>query len=132
MDKIICVDFDGTCVIHEYPDIGADVPHCVEVLKRLDANGVKIILWTMRHGETLQMAVDWFARKEIPLFGINQNPQQSEWTQSPKCYAQIYIDDAALGCPLKYPINGKRSFVDWQAVEKLLQEENILLKLSRW
>lgn len=123
MDKIICVDFDGTCVMHEYPDIGADVPFCVEVLKRLDANGVKIILWTMRHGDTLQMAVDWFARKEIPLFGINQNPQQLEWTQSPKCYAQIYIDDAALGCPVKYPKGGNRPFVDWQAVEKLLQEK---------
>ena len=123
MDKIIAVDFDGTCVMHEYPDIGADAPFCVEVLKRLDANGVKIILWTMRHGETLQMAVDWFARQNIPLFGVNENPQQIEWTQSPKCYAQAYIDDAAIGCPVKQPMNGNRPFVDWQAVEKLLEEK---------
>ena len=25
-NKVVCVDFDGTCVMHEYPKIGADVP----------------------------------------------------------------------------------------------------------
>jgi hydroxymethylpyrimidine pyrophosphatase-like HAD family hydrolase len=124
MDKIIAVDFDGTVVTHEYPDVGNDVPYAVEVLKRLDANGVKIILWTMRHGAELQDAVDWYEKKGIPLFGVNQNPQQIEWTQSPKCYAQVYVDDAALGCPVKRPMNSTgRPFVDWQAVEKLLQEK---------
>lgn len=124
MDKIIAVDFDGTVVTHEYPDVGNDVPYAVEVLKRLDANGVKIILWTMRHGTELQDAVNWYEKKGIPLFGINQNPQQIEWTQSPKCYAQVYVDDAAIGCPVKRPMSDKgRPFVDWQAVEKLLQEK---------
>ncbi len=45
--KIVCVDFDGTCVIHEYPRIGEDVPNAVNVLKKLNENQVKIILWTM-------------------------------------------------------------------------------------
>jgi hypothetical protein len=101
--------------------VGSDVPYCFEVLKRLEGNGVKLILWTMRDGAHLKDAVDWFEKKDLPLFGVNQNPQQIEWTQSPKCYAQIYIDDAALGCPLIHPGNGIRPFVDWRAVEKLLQ-----------
>lgn len=125
-NKIVAVDFDGTCVTHEYPDVGKDVPFAFEVLKRLEMNGVKIILWTMRSGEKLQDAVDWFASKHIELWGINENPTQKEWTQSPKCYAPIYIDDAALGCPLIPSYNGGRLMVDWKQIEKLLQEKNYL------
>ena len=37
---------------------------------------------------------------------------------SPKCYAQLYIDDAALGCPLIYdPEISDRPFVNWNEVE---------------
>ncbi len=42
--KVVCVDFDGTCVMHEYPKIGEDVPNAVSVLKKLNENQVKIIL----------------------------------------------------------------------------------------
>lgn len=123
-NKIIAVDFDGTCVTHEYPDVGKDAPYAVEVLKRLEANGVNIILWTMRSDSHLQDAVDWFEQKGIELWGVNENPEQCSWTQSPKCYAPIYIDDAALGCPLLAPLyNGGRAVVDWKSVEKLLQEK---------
>jgi hypothetical protein len=33
-NKIACVDFDGTCVMHEYPQIGDDVPNAINVLKK--------------------------------------------------------------------------------------------------
>lgn len=51
----------------------------------------------------LQDAIDWFKKYDIPLFGVNEkkNPTQKDWTSSPKPYAHIYIDDAALGVPLK-------------------------------
>lgn len=54
-NKIIAVDFDGTCVKHEYPEIGEDAPDAVEVLKRLNKAGVKILVWTMRCGEHLEI-----------------------------------------------------------------------------
>jgi predicted mannosyl-3-phosphoglycerate phosphatase (HAD superfamily) len=44
---IIAVDFDGTCVTHEYPRIGRDIG-AAPVLKRLTDAGHKLILWTMR------------------------------------------------------------------------------------
>lgn len=125
MEKIICLDFDGTCVTHAYPNVGEDLPHCFEVLKKLEANGVKIILWTMRSSKDLQDAIDWFIRKKIILWGINQNPDQHTWTESPKAYAPIYIDDAALGCPLISPTNS-RPFVDWVEVEKQLKYKNFI------
>lgn len=70
----------------------------------------------MRHGETLDQAVAYLQGQGISLFGINQNPDQAKWTQSPKIYAATYVDDAAIGCPLIYPVNGKRPYVDWAVV----------------
>lgn len=124
--KIVAVDFDGTCVTHEYPKIGRDIG-AAPVLKRLSDEGAKIILWTMRSGHRsispgspLADAIRWFADNEIPLFGINANPDQQVWTTSPKAYAQLYIDDAALGCPLKQGLPGERPYVDWDAVSEIL------------
>ena len=117
---IICVDFDGTCVTHEYPNIGKEIG-ATEVLKELINKGHEIILFTIRSGKELQDAVDWFRERNIPLFGINMNPEQFMWTSSPKPYANIYIDDAALGCPIKYDKTlSDRPFVDWKVVKNLL------------
>ena len=51
-ELIIAVDFDGTCVTHEYPDIGRDIG-AAPVLKRLVESGVRLILWTMRQSAKL-------------------------------------------------------------------------------
>lgn len=114
---VVAVDFDGTVVEHEYPDVGADVPGAVKVLKKLVAAGVRIVLWTMRSDEELADAVDWYAKREIPLFGVNHNPEQDSWTKSPKAFAQVYVDDAALGAPLRPSAKiGNRPIVNWDAV----------------
>jgi hypothetical protein len=127
MSRIIAVDFDGTCVTHEYPEVGMDVPHAVEVLKRLNEADVKIIVWTMRCGDYLDKdAADWFAKRGIKVWSYNSNPAQKSWTESPKCYAQAYIDDAAVGCPLIYPADGGRPYVNWKKVERLLEKDGFL------
>jgi hypothetical protein len=118
------VDFDGTCVTHEYPEVGREIEGCVDTLKALIKEGHKLILWTMRDGEQLEDAVKWFKDREISLHGINKNP---DWgTGSPKAYASIYIDDAALGCPLVYPPRYKRPYVDWKTAEQLLIDKGII------
>ena len=117
----IAIDFDGTCVTHEYPKIGKENEGCVDILKELVREGHKLILYTMRSGKTLKQAVDWFKERGIPLWGINENPTQSAWTASPKIYANMYIDDAACGCPLIYDKSKSgRPFVDWDAVKIIL------------
>lgn len=119
---IIAVDFDGTCTEHRYPEIGKDIG-AEPVLKRLSASGHQLILWTMRSGKPLKEAVNWFQQRDIPLYGVNCNPSQKKWTDSPKVYAHMYIDDAALGIPLCTPSEGDendRPYVDWLAVEQLL------------
>lgn len=127
---IIAVDFDGTCVTHEYPKIGRDIG-AIPILKKLVENNHQLILWTMRSGKELEDAKNWFKENNIPLYGVNLNPSQKDWTSSPKCYAQLYIDDAALGCPLieNNFVNSsiiERSYVNWEKVEEILKENHIL------
>lgn len=43
----ICIDFDGTCVMHEFPEVGQDIG-AVPVLKKLVEAGHNLILFTMR------------------------------------------------------------------------------------
>ena len=79
-------------------------------------------------------AVNWFKENDIPLYGVNVNPTQHNWTGSPKVFANIYIDDMALGIPLKLDTEmiGNtltsigRPYVDWVKVRELLIEKDIL------
>lgn len=118
-NTIIAVDFDGTCVTHEYPRIGRNIG-AEHVLKELVKNGARLILWTMRSGQELTDAVNWFGKHNILLWGINSNPEQKTWTKSPKAYAQLYIDDAALGAPLCKGLEGERPYINWEVVKKLI------------
>lgn len=118
----IAVDFDGTIAEHEYPDIGPPVPGAFDWMKRWQAGGAKLILWTMRSdsdrdGPTLTRAVEFCRANGVEFFAVNGNPTQAAWTTSPKCYAHHYVDDAAVGCPLRENRRaGKRPMVDWDAV----------------
>jgi len=122
----IAIDFDGTCVTHEYPAVGKDIG-AVPVLKELVLSGHKLILYTMRSGRELQDAIDWFKENGIELYAVGKDPDQEKWTSSNKTYAELYIDDAALGCPKIYPSTLRgRPYVDWLAVrEKLVKTGHI-------
>jgi hypothetical protein len=115
----IAVDFDGTCVTHEYPQIGRFIG-AQKVLTRIVREGGQLILWTMRSGKELDDAVLWFADNRITLAGVQRNPDQNRWTSSPKAYAKIYIDDAGLGAPLKPGLKDERPYIDWEVAELLL------------
>lgn len=139
----INIDFDGTCVTHEFPKVGKDIG-AVPVLKKLVEAGHKLILFTMRSnrpeaketgdptimdvtGMFLDDAENWFKENNIPLYGINENPTQKNWTTSPKSYAELMIDDSTLGCPLKVDYNiSERPFVNWEKVEFYLCSMGIL------
>lgn len=127
---IIAVDFDGTLVDHVFPEIGEVVPGAFEWLKRFKEAGAFLILYTMRADERgvksyekfpgerkfLTEAIDFCRAQGVEFDAHNRNPQQDEWTSSPKAYAHIYIDDAAFGCPLSPAKNGGRCMVNWEVV----------------
>lgn len=127
---VICVDFDGTCVTYEFPKVGKEIG-AVEVLKRIIRNGHKLVLFTMRGNngdeDYLIDAVKWFEKHDIPLHGVNVNPTQHHWTNSPKAFGNLYIDDAALGCPLIHNLDiADRPFVDWEEIEFQLVKTGVL------
>jgi len=141
---IIGIDFDGTCCCHNFPEIGKDIG-AVPVLKRLVENGHRLILFTMRSikpsewnvveggydvvsgWDNLTPAIQWFKDNNIPLYGVNNNPEQSKWSISPKPYCHLYIDDTALGSPLKYDgFMSNRPFVDWNKAEIMLEELGLI------
>ena len=147
---IIAVDFDGTCVTHDFPNVGKNIGAEI-VLRKLSDKGHKIILYTMRShpsektekaetsgmipatNDCLQDAIDWFEKYNIPLYGVNNNPSQHSWTDSPKVYANMYIDDAALGIPLvyndmsfMYDSSMMRPYVSWVRVSEMLWRAGIL------
>ena len=123
---IIAVDFDGTCVEHNYPAIGMEVEGAVDVLRALNKRGHRIILNTMRSGEKLDAAVKWFRDRRVELWAVNRNPEQEEWTSSPKVYADLYIDDSALGCPIMFIDGLRKPVVKWSKVRTLLENDGIL------
>lgn len=137
---IIAVDFDGTLVTHQFPKIGVELPYAIRVLQKLQQKGHKVFLWTMRghpdtkmfghtvhidgkdcgdyiEQDTLQEALDWCKERGLEFDGVNESPAQ--FSTSNKQYAKVYIDDAALGCPLRvYPELDKSSMVavDWERI----------------
>lgn len=124
-NAVIAVDFDGTMVTHTNPEIGDDAG-AVPVIRELLANGCKLILLTMRSGKLLDEAVAWFRERQIPLYAVNANPTQQQWTSSPKVYADLYIDDSALGCPLQFIDGVKRPVADWVRIREQLVREGFL------
>lgn len=113
----IAVDFDGTIAEHRYPDIGRPVPGALAWLERFRSEECRLILLTMRGGVHLAEAVGWCRQHGITFDHVNENPSQRKWTDSQKVYAHLYIDDAAVGCPLRESAEmGARAMVDWSIV----------------
>jgi len=115
---IIAIDFDGTIVDHNYPLIGRPVPHAIETMKRLIKEKHLLILYTVRSGKYLDAAVDYCAENDIQFWAVNNNPEQSKWSDSPKVHADKYIDDASVGVPLREYPDFLRPAVCWESVSK--------------
>lgn len=117
----VVIDFDSTVVTNRFPEVGDEVPHCVEVLKKWQDRGVGLVLSTMRSEKALREAVEWFAERGIDLYGVQKDPTQEQWTDSPKANGLFCIDDRNLGTP-KVVYAGD-TVVDWKAVDELYTDE---------
>lgn len=117
----IGIDYDGTVVEHAFPEVGKDLPFCVETLKRWQKEyGVGYILSTMRDGALLDEAVNWFKERNIPLFGVQKHPTQEDWTESPKAHCRYMIDDRNVGQPLMADSRGVPC-VDWEKTIEIFE-----------
>lgn len=150
--KFVAVDFDGTLCTDAFPEIGKPNPLCIAYVKRLAAEGSKIILHTCRENGTrklLDEAVAFCKAQGIPLFAVNENPENTHPVRfglSPedgrKVYADLYIDDKAMNpATLQYdgafkrekrdkppiPPGGAEADKRWAEIMKLAQECGFIL-----
>jgi hypothetical protein len=97
---VIAVDFDGTIVTHEYPNIGKEIPFAIDTLKRLQQSPDNlIVLWTVREGAELEEAVKYCRDRGLEFYAVNNNyPEESaEHPEPRKLKADLFIDDRNLG-----------------------------------
>lgn len=102
--EFVAVDFDGTLCANAFPEIGEPNRRCIAFVKKLAAEGSKIILHTCRENGTrklLDEAVAFCKTQEIPICAVNENPyndfeREFETGAGRKVYADLYIDDKAL------------------------------------
>ncbi|MBN1108813.1 MAG: hypothetical protein JXR66_11145 [Bacteroidales bacterium] len=95
----IAIDFDGTIVEHEYPDIGREKLFAFRTLKELEKRGARLILWTFRAGKELEEAVEFCHQNGIEFYAVNRNYPEEIFDESVsrKIDADIYIDDKNIG-----------------------------------
>lgn len=131
----IYLDFDGTVVEHEYPQIGRYVPNSLKVVERLQQHGHQIILNTYRadcNDGTLEMAIRYIeTHRETPIkLDGTTATKKSPLHWDPKGHGtSIYIDDQAFGMPTLSSFSPNRNVrVDWDKVEQQLEQAGILTK----
>jgi len=100
-NMLIAVDFDGTIVKHRYPEIGPEIPFAVETLIKLQDEGHKLILWSVREGQLLDEAVEWCRQRGLEFYAVNRDyPEEEEDKNnhfSRKLKVGLFIDDRNLG-----------------------------------
>lgn len=110
----IAVDFDGTIVTHEYPQIGSELPLAIPTLKKLKEDGHKLILWTVREGDLLDDAVLWCRERGLEFYAVNKEfPEEDiknvHYSRKPK--VDIWIDDRNVG-----------GLPDWGTIYRIIKE----------
>jgi hypothetical protein len=116
---IVAVDFDGTLDHGDYPDKFVPDLIGIQLMRRFQQHGGKIILWTCRSGKALEAAVEMCKAYGLEFDAVNENlkSQVDSWLasgfaepgpQSPKVSADLYIDDRG------------NTGINWSDIEKML------------
>lgn len=144
----IYLDFDGTVVEHEYPEIGRYNHGCFEVIKKLQDAGHNFILNTYRadlNNGSLEKALhlinedywmlladgmdDNFTLEPITQYAPNKiHPHTFDWQQI-KESNQLFIDDIAYKMPLKKAVMANNDMVDWEELDKQFEANGLYNKI---
>jgi deoxyribodipyrimidine photolyase len=112
---IIAVDFDGTIVTHEYPDMGKEIPFAIATLKKIQEDfQYRLILWTVREGDKLEEAVEFCRKRGLEFYAVNANypEEKPEHQEARKIKADLFIDNSNLG-----------GLPDWGVIYQMIASE---------
>ena len=123
---IIAIDFDGTIVEDAYPKVGESRIFAFETLKELQKDGHRLILWTYRHGEKLQEAVDFCKKNGIEFYAVNNSYPEEDFVgkTSRKINADLFIHDRNIG-----------GILGWGEVYKIIKDNptaTVPKKKKKW
>ena len=93
---IYAIDFDGTIVENEYPEIGRLIPRAKQLIQAIKNHGDTFILWTCRAGDELAAAVKFLEDAGISPDYVNENTPgmiKAFGNNCRKVFADVYIDD---------------------------------------
>ncbi len=114
-NKIIAIDFDGTIVEDKYPEIGRPMIFAFDTMKKLQTKGYRLVLWTYRHGDRLQEAIEFCRKNGVEFYAVNSSFEGEVFemeSQSRKIHADCFIDDRNLG-----------GFPGWGEVYEIIREK---------
>lgn len=98
---ILAVDFDGTLCQNAFPGIGEPHWGIIAALRAVQQHtDHTTVLWTCRVNDKLKEAVEWCEEHGLHFDKVNENAihNVSEYGTDPrKVFADIYIDDKAIG-----------------------------------
>lgn len=98
-DKVLAVDFDDTLAITQFPTIVEPIYSVVNLVDNFIKEGGKVILWTCRHDEYLDMAVEYCNNELGIVFdAVNSNLQEyiDLFGDTRKIFAHYYLDDKSV------------------------------------
>lgn len=96
---VIAVDFDGTIVENNYPEIGEPKLFVFESLQEIEKAGHQIILFTTRTGNLLNEAVEFCRNNGIEFYAINRSYPEEKLQDmgSRKIMCDVFISDKNFG-----------------------------------
>lgn len=119
-ELILCIDFDGTIVNHDFPAIGKIKPYAKEIINKFYKEGFFIIIWTCRYlNNEVQSMKDFLDSTGIKYDSINENHPGISFQPYPKVFAHWYIDDRDLYC----------NEINWLDIYKKVHEK---IASARW
>ena len=97
--KVLAVDFDDTLAITDFPTILKPNYVVVDFVLSFIKEGGEVILWTCRHDEYLDMAVEYCNNELGIVFNaVNRNLDRyiKEFGDTRKVFAHYYLDDKSV------------------------------------
>lgn len=128
----IYLDFDGTVVEHNYPELGAYNEGCFEVVSKLQIAGYQFILNTYRanvQDGTLEEALYFLKKHRHRLY--NPIIEATIHKISPPSWNEeelfntdiIFIDDLSVGIPLRDTVELSNSkMIDWMKLDSIFKK----------
>ena len=131
--RYIAIDWDGTIAEdNTYPNVSHAKPEALKCIKRMIADGYKLCIWTCRGGNHIEQIESLLSDNGIERkhYYINEHFEyflDSFPEQSPKIYADVYIDDR----------NFRTTKIDWTDVEiaffgNIASEDIVVIEYKSW